>query len=427
MSHPYSEGTSLRLRGSPYPGKSGNPAAVGQVRSQSYSGKVTAVFRNAPCVAVIGTFVVLALMIVEVQAQETYTHVEIADCHVHLLDFLQNGDFMVNGKFVRGGTGVRPRPGHRGQRIEAFLAMMDHANVSEAMVCGMPFVKKWAEDDRSRSKYYLHSSSAVVRARDTDREIGNAVTEFASTPERRKQLRRIHPFICGFDATDQGAVDFIVKIVKDYPGVFKGLGEIMSHHDDLTHLSLGERPRGDHPALFRIYDFAGEHGLPVSIHHNIAPVSVNGEFVKPLYLPELLHAFEEFPHTKFIWCHAGVSRRIHVKDLPGILAGILREHKDHLTIDLSWVVLPNYILKDPEAWRKLIADYPGNFMVGSDAVGSFRNYVSTIRAYDKLFGILADEELVRRVASRNFIELMPDRGLTLPQDYKYPEDRYIKR
>ena len=60
--------------------------------------------------------------------QQGYTHVEIADCHVHLLDFLQNGDFYVNGKFVRGGTANQPaRPG---QRIEAILKMMDYAHVT---------------------------------------------------------------------------------------------------------------------------------------------------------------------------------------------------------------------------------------------------------------------------------------------------------
>src|SRR5262245_46839339 len=78
-------------------------------------------------------------------AEDGYTHVEIADCHVHLLDFLQNGDFYVNGKFVRGGTPNQPlRPG---QRIEALLKMMGYAHVSQALVMGMPFVKKWSAND----------------------------------------------------------------------------------------------------------------------------------------------------------------------------------------------------------------------------------------------------------------------------------------
>src|SRR6516164_7231490 len=84
-------------------------------------------------------------------AADGYQHVEIADCHLHLLDFLQNGDFYVDGKFIRGGTASQPlRPG---QRIEALLTMMDYAHVSDAQVMGMPFVKKWAVNDPSRGSY----------------------------------------------------------------------------------------------------------------------------------------------------------------------------------------------------------------------------------------------------------------------------------
>lgn len=58
-------------------------------------------------------------------------------------------------------------------------------------------------------------------------------------------------------------------------------------------------------------------------------------------------------------------------------------------------------------------------MVGSDVVGSLRNYVSTIRAYDELFGGLGDEEVVARVASGNLIRLMPEKGIILPAEYLY--------
>ena len=359
-------------------------------------------------------------------ADDGYTHVEIADCHVHLLDFLQNGDFYSDGKFTRGGTANQAlRPG---QRIEALLKMMDYAHVSEAMVMGMPFVKKWSGNDATRGGYYLDSDSRVVFARDTDYTIGEAILDFKRNTDDGKQLARLHPFICGFNPTDLGAVDRIGKTIKAYPGVWKGIGEIMSRHDDLTNLTTGERPSADHPALRRVYDFAGLlQGMPVSIHHNIAPISPSGAFREPLYLPELLTCFEGHPKTNFIWCHAGISRRIVVKNLPAILDGVLAEHKNHVYIDLSWVVFQDYVLKDLEAWAALVEKYPENFMVGSDVVGGLRNYVATIRVYDKLFAVLADEELVRKVASENFIRLMPKEGVTLPAKYKYPENKYVPR
>src|SRR3712207_7664498 len=51
--------------------------------------------------------------------------------------------------------------------------------------------------------------------------------------------------------------------------------------------------------------------------HDALPISPSGAYTKPVYLKELLTCFEGHPKTKFLWCHAGVSRRIVVKDLPG--------------------------------------------------------------------------------------------------------------
>lgn len=108
--------------------------------------------------------------------------------------------------------------------------------------------------------------------------------------------------------------------------MFRCIGEVMSRHDDLTNLTTGERPRANHPALMRIFDFAGEHGIPVGIHRNIAPVSVSEVPKGPLYLPELIEAFAAFPDTTFIWCHAGISRRVLVDDLPGHFDRMLADH-----------------------------------------------------------------------------------------------------
>ncbi|HUG71614.1 MAG TPA: hypothetical protein VMM76_27975 [Pirellulaceae bacterium] len=370
-------------------------------------------------------FVIVGSCVGNATAQEAYTHVKIADCHVHLLDFLQNGDFFADGKFVRGGTAhqaLQPR-----SRVEALLQMMDFAHVSDAQVMGMPFVKKWSRNDASRGGYYLDSDSRVVFARDTDYTVGDALRDFRDNSERAQEIERLHPFICGFDPTDLGAVDRIGKTIKAYPGLWKGIGEVMSRHDDLTNLTTGERPSADHPALHRVYDFAGQFGMPVSIHHNIAPISPSGAFHEPEYLPELVSCFKEHPKTVFIWCHAGISRRIQINNLPRILDSILSKHSDHVYIDLSWVVLQDYVLKDLRTWSKLMAKYPDNFVVGSDIVGGLRNYVSTIRAYDKLFAALKDEELVEKVASGNFVRIMPEKGVTLPADYKYPEYKYVPR
>ncbi len=375
------------------------------------------------------TAVVLLACAAPLTAAADYANVVIADAHVHLLDFLQNGDYLENGEIVEKVPGAALPAGERGKRIEAVLWAMDRANVSHALVTGMPFLKKWSEDEPVRPAYYLDATSRVVRARDTDYHVALAIEDFKREggETARVQLKRLYPCVSGFDSTDLGAVDMIAKRMKEFPGVFKCIGEVMSRHDDLTNLTTGERPRANHPALLRIFDFAGEQGIPVSIHHNIAPVSPGDKPKKPLYLAELLDAFNEFPDTTFIWCHAGISRRILVRDLIGHLDRVLADHRNHLIIDLSWVVYPSYILQDLDGWSALIRRYPDNFVIGSDAVGRFGDYPDQIRIYDVLFDALGDLDLIEKLASRNFLRIMPDNGVSLDMDYRYPEKKYSRQ
>ena len=360
---------------------------------------------------------------------DDYRDVVIADAHIHLLDFLQNSDYLEMGEIVEKGPGAALPVGQRGKRIEAVLWAMDRANVSSALVTGMPFLKKWSEDESFRSAYYLDSSSRVVAARDTDYHLALAIEDFKLTggETARQQLERLYPCVSGFDTTDLGAVDMIAKRIKEFPGLFKCIGEVLLRHDDLTNLTAGERPRANHPALFRIYDFAGEHGIPVSVHHNLAPISPDDEPKEPLYLPELLDSFNEFPDTTFIWCHAGISRRVRVLNLTDHIDGVLAVHSNHVLIDLSWVVYPNYILKDLDDWSALIRKYPDNFVIGSDAVGRFGDYPDQIRIYEALFDALEDSDLVERLARRNFLRIMPNDGVSLDINYQYPENKYHRQ
>jgi len=412
------------------------------------------------------------------EAEESATSPDrFSDAHVHLIDFLQNGAFDNSDGYFKG---IGERGEIRGSKVVRYLALpfgeqwrrltllfrdMDSAGVDHAMVSGMPFLKKWSENEPfARPRYYLDSSSQVVRARDTDYLIGAAFLEyrrkFAGDAEALARLGSLAPFICGFDGTDLGAVDLVVKRIKEFPGVWKGIGEVMSRHDDLTNLTIGDRPRGNHPALKRICRFAGEVNLPVSIHHNIAPISRSKSEVKePVYLDELVDLFSYCPDTKFIWCHAGISRRVVVENLPHWLDAVLDEFGSQVSIDLSWVVFEDYILKDLDAWADLVRSHPDNFMLGSDVVGSSENLAKELRRYRPFLDKISPdpEDPVRRKLTRdNFSRLDTElgqkrrmhmieqnlipgstrsTGLVLPHDFDFPEkahtgalkDSFIKK
>ncbi len=103
-----------------------------------------------------------------------------ADCHIHLVDFLQNGEYWseLDQAFIPPSPKVTLPSGQRDARIVGILKRMDAAGVTVAMVSGMPFVKKWSSMDRQRPLYYLDNESRVLVARDTDYIIANSIQDF---------------------------------------------------------------------------------------------------------------------------------------------------------------------------------------------------------------------------------------------------------
>ena len=377
------------------------------------------------------------------------------DCHFHLLDFLQNGEFdNRDGAFpcnesglMKDGRYFQLPYGERHRRLTGLIDVTEKHNIADVVVCGMPFVKKWAEDDFFlRPKYYLDSSSRVKAARDTDLQVAAAFMDykrqFAGDKTQLDKLTRLHPFVCGLDTTDLGAVDLAIKRIREYPGVWEGLGELMSRHDDLTNLTTGERPRANHPSFIRLFKFAGRVSLPVSIHHNVAPISRNeSELKQPLYLDEFLALLKNTVHDeanaanrpKVIWCHAGISRRIVVKNYRQTLERILDDYHENLYLDLSWVVLGAYVYKNLDEWVALIQKYPDNFLIGSDSVGKYSGIPMELKKYQALLSALPAETR-SKVAYKNLASILDKSeaerhrkgfgkgGITLPHEFSLPEN-----
>ena len=399
--------------------------------------------------------IVLLLAGICLSAAQSVQSQPYGDCHFHLLDFLQNGEFdNRDGAFPCNASGLMKDGryfqlpyGERHRRLTGLIDVTDKHNIADVVVCGMPFVKKWAEDDFFlRPKYYLDSSSRVKAARDTDLQVAAAFMDyrrrFAGDKTQLDKLTRLHPFVCGLDTTDLGAVDLAIKRIREYPGVWEGLGELMSRHDDLTNLTTGERPRANHPSFIRLFKFAGRVSLPVSIHHNVAPISRNeSELKQPLYLDEFLALLKNTIHDaanaanrpKVIWCHAGISRRIVVENYRQTLERILDDYHENLYLDLSWVVLGAYVYKNLEEWVALIQKYPDNFLIGSDSVGKYSGIPMELKKYQALLSALPAETR-SKVAYKNLASILDKSeaernrkgfgkgGITLPHEFSLPEN-----
>lgn len=306
---------------------------------------------------------------------------KLADAHFHLVDFLQHSEGIV-----------------------AALAAMDAAGVTDTMISGMPLVKKWSKDDARQPLYYLEDESPVYWYSATDVLVAREVLS-APAPERH----RLHPFITGFNPTDRNAIDHVKRMVEWYPGLWQGIGEVITHHDELTGLTPGEVARPDSIALDPVFDFAAEHDLPVSLHSNIGAVWIR----EPIFLGELEATLKKHSKTRFIWCHAGIGRRINVPSLVPELRRLLASYRN-LWVDLSWVVFENYIAPEGKLqrdWVEIVKAFPDRFMIGSDIVARFGKYTAEIRKYDLLLDALP-EDIARRVGRDNFLSVLPAEART---------------
>ncbi|MFA5495675.1 MAG: amidohydrolase family protein [Porticoccaceae bacterium] len=291
--------------------------------------------------------------------------------------------------------------------MDALFEAMDAGNVRDVVIMGLGVVKKWEESAPQEPRYYMGDEAPVYYYSATDPLLADAIQGLAE--ERRA---RLHPFIAGFNPTDMNAVNHINLMLEMYPGLWKGIGEILTRHDDLTALTKGETARANHPALMKVYELAAKKNLPVLLHSNITSKREQD----PIYLEELEEALEKNPDTIFIWAHAGTSAEIHryqerVPKLRSIVSALLADY-DNLYIDLSWTVLDTYLLDDGkpnDAWLALVERYPERFMVGTDLIGRFASLAKTIQAFDTFLDALP-EDVADRLARTNLLALLPKSG-----------------
>jgi len=270
----------------------------------------------------------------------------LVDCELHYLNFNQSGDGM-----------------------EKLFTEMDRIGIKTAWLMGIPLQKVWGEHaplrplayESDAGRVYYYSATDVILARDI----------LALPPEKRKRIR---PFICGFNPTDRNAVKHVRLMLKLYPGLWSGIGEVLTRHDMLSHLTYGESARADHPALDPIYELAATENLPVLLHSNITSPREPGF----IYLNEIENALRKHPQTRIIWAHGGTSanieRRQHLIGLDKIIAQLLDEYPN-LSIMLSWTLTSGYLLnhqkKTDPAWVALLIRHSDRFLIGSDVVGNF--------------------------------------------------------
>ncbi|WP_173940211.1 amidohydrolase family protein [Pseudomonas sp. GW456-12-10-14-LB2] len=309
-----------------------------------------------------------------------------SDAHLHYVDFFQE-------------TAGMPK----------LLTAMKENSIEHVMISGIPVAKKWHEDEPKRPRYYAGDDADAYWYSATDVIVADAVQKL--TPEQRQYF---HPFLSGFNPNDKNSATHIQRMLDLYPGLWQGIGEVFTRHDDLTALTSGDTPRANNEAMTRIYHLAAEHDLPVMLHSNITSKREKN----PLYLKEIEEPLRNHPHSRFIWAHAGTSAEIHrhQTQLDFLLPTLTRmlEAYPNLFIDLSWSLLTPYLLDEksqPRAeWVQLVERYPDRFMIGSDVVGRFNKLGKEIHGFKPFLDALP-EAVAKKIARDNFLGILPRTAL----------------
>jgi predicted TIM-barrel fold metal-dependent hydrolase len=280
------------------------------------------------------------------QSDNEIKHVTI-DTHLHMLDFLQKS------------SGTR--------RI---LEAMDGCGVEKAVVIGMPCCKKWSKDEPEKPLYYQDDNGECYFYSYADQMVADAW--LALPTEKRK---RIAPVMASFNPTDISAVEHVRRMWNKYPKLWRGLGEVMCRHDDLTTLLQdNETPVINHMALGPIYEFCIEVNIPIMVHHNADRTAERNRDHHYEYLWEVQQVLDMFPDLKLVWCHAGVSRRTFEEAHHEMMDQMMSAHPN-LHTDISWVTWEEVICdrdgKVKQGWIDLFEKHPTKFMIGSDQVGQF--------------------------------------------------------
>ncbi|HTP08660.1 MAG TPA: amidohydrolase family protein [Anaerolineae bacterium] len=283
------------------------------------------------------------------------------DAHLHVINFVQE---------TPGGP--------------ALIEAMDRANIDKCVIFGLPVSKLWAEYDREPPDYYLANDSPCYYYGYTDVTVAEMVRALPTD-----QQARLYPLMCGFNPVDRYAIRHVERLYAQYPDIWSGIGEMLLRHDDLTAFTYGENARMNHRALYPIYEFAGQYDLPVLVHQNVTSVTKNDH---PVYLHELEEAVREFPRTRFIFAHCGMSRRVNVPFYYQMVERLLDQYPN-LCVDYSWIVYDVVICPNGQPspdWLALTERYSDRICLGSDLVTKFERLGPELQRYDVFLDQLSE-------------------------------------
>ena len=245
-----------------------------------------------------------------------------------------------------------------------------------------------------------------------------------------KDRARLDPLMSAFNLKDSRAGEYIKLMVRLYPGVWSGFGEIHFEKVEFSEKVSGGPPSLYSSSLDAVFDAIGELGAAAVVHcdHDTPgnldlskdPVTraayYGGKMPKPQYLEAFEALLKRHPNVTMIWAHfMGNGRGVrpypeHWTYMDQLLGDPAFRH---VSIDLSWgTVIAGGILDTPEHVKMtadLIRKYPDRFLFGSDQIAT-TDFQTLRKSYD-VWAPLWQEvgpELTGRVCKENYARVFDE-------------------
>ena len=310
-----------------------------------------------------------------------------------------------------------------GPRLADILKMMD-SHVCRSTLMGLAVTVAYDPliDGDFAPEYYTQTDGQVLYY--------NAIQDvlvahkFLALAERDRA--RVDPLMSAFNLKDARAGEYIKKMVRLYPGVWSGFGEIHFKKQEFSEKIAGGPPSLYSASIDSVFDVIGEMGAVAVVHcdHDTpsslalrndpaARVFFALKPDKPQYLDPFKAFLKRHPNVTMIWAHfMGNGRGVqpypdHWKYLDEMLADPAFRH---VNIDVSWgPVIAPYFIDTPEHLKMtadLVRKYPDRFLYGSDkgATADWQQVRASYEVWDPLWRELGPT-LTRQVARDNYIRI----------------------
>ncbi len=205
-------------------------------------------------------------------------------------------------------------------------------------------------------------------------------------------------------------LDGIRLLDKEFPGVFKWMGEV-----NLVKQALFGNHRLAVP-MTKIEKWAPfmaelrKRDMPISIHSDLGS---NEEPTR--YLPWIEEVLRLYPDNKIIWMHLGLSRELTIIDVNNHIAVLqsLLDRYPNLMLDIAWRVIDDNYFSDPKLrvqYVPFLNTYSDRILPGSDFVASinknFEVYQEELEVTSRIIRYL-DNDAFRNIAlGENYFRLL---------------------